>query len=195
MRLLAIFAMSALATTMTASGQRFGTEPNGRAVTELAPSSAKAVVLYFVATDCPISNRTFPEMKRVRNEFASHGVAFWFVYPNEGESAALVKQHQAEFDAGGNALLDDHGVLTKMTHARVTPEAVVLKREGTAWVPVYEGRVDDRYVHLGLERPAIQNHFAERVVDEVLAGKPVEAATGTPVGCGIMRPGEVETNR
>ncbi len=177
------------------SAPTYGTRPDGQAVRELAPSSAKAVVLYFVATDCPISNRTFPEMRRVREEFASQGVAFWFVYPNEGESVAVVKQHQSEFDAGGHALLDDHGVLTKMTHARVTPEAVVMKREGGSWVPVYEGRVDDRYVHLGLERPVVQNHFAERVVGEVLAGKPVEAPTGTPVGCGIMRPGEVETSR
>lgn len=187
--------MGALVGAVSASAQSYGTTPSGRSVTELAPSSAKALVLYFVATDCPISNRTFPEMRRVREEFAARGVAFWFVYPNEGETAAAVKQHQAEFDAGGSAMLDDHGALTKLTHARVTPEAVVLTRDGGKWVPVYEGRVDDRYVHLGQERPAIQNHFAERVVDEVLSGKAVEAATGTPVGCGIMRPGEVATKR
>jgi hypothetical protein len=55
--------------------------------------------------------------------------------------------------------------------------------------PVYVGKVDDRYVRLGLERPAAQNHFAERVVEEVLQGRAVEKPVGVPVGCGIMRPG------
>jgi hypothetical protein len=195
MTLRPIFAAFALACAVSAPAQSYGTTPGGQHVAELAPASAKAVVLYFVATDCPISNRTFPEMRRVREEFAARGVAFWFVYPNEGESVAVVKQHQAEFDADGRALLDDHGVLTKLTRARVTPEAVVLRRAGRSWVPVYEGRVDDRYVHLGQERLAVQNHFAERAIDEVLSGKPVEAPTGTPVGCAIIRPGEVVTNR
>jgi hypothetical protein len=190
-----VFATFALAGAVSASGQIYGTTPNGHPIAELAPSSVKAVVLYFVATDCPISNKTFPEMRRVRKEFAARGVAFWFVYPNEGESAAAVKQHQAEFDADGKALLDDRGALTRLSRARVTPEAVVLKRVGGRWMPVYEGRVDDRYVHLGQERPTILNHFAERVVDELLSGKPVEAATGTPVGCGIMRASEVATKR
>jgi len=177
-------------TTEAVFAQVYGTRPDGKAITELAPASAQTVVLYFVATDCPVSNRTFPEMRRVREEFAARGVAFRYVYPNLGESPQGVRRHQAEFDAAGEALLDDHGVLTRMTHARVTPEAVVLRRTGAQWATVYEGRVDDRYVRLGLERPAAQNHFVERVVDEVLAGRAVEPAVGTPVGCAIMRPGE-----
>lgn len=154
----------------------------------LAAAGTKAVVLFFVATDCPVSNRTFPEMRRLREEFAGQGVRFWFVYPNEGETAAAIAEHQRAFDAGGEARLDAKGELVALTHARVTPEVAVLLPAGAGWKSVYVGRVDDRYVRLGLERPQATEHFAEQAIGAVLRGQPVPAATGTPVGCAIMNP-------
>jgi hypothetical protein len=170
-----------------ARGEVYGTRPDGRAVTSLAALGAKAVVLYFVASDCPISNRTLPEMQRVRQRFAAQGVAFWFVYPNSGETPHEVAQHQAEF-GGGDALLDPQGRLVALTHARVTPEAAVLVVSGATWKPVYTGRIDDHYLRLGLERQQITEHFAEQAISEVLQKQPVQAATGTPVGCAIVNP-------
>ena len=76
----------------------------------------------------------------------------------------------------------------ELTHARATPEAVVVVRDGTLWKTVYAGRIDNRYVRLGVERPQATEHYAERVVDEVLTGRPVEAAVGNPVGCAIVNP-------
>lgn len=184
----AVFAF--LLTALAANAQDYGSRPDGTHVASLAAPSAQVVVLYFVATDCPVSNRTFPEMKRVRQAFAARGIAFWYVYPNITETPAAVRQHQAEFDPGAPTLLDDRGVLTHLAHAVATPEAVVLTRSGTAWKPVYAGRIDDRYLRLGVERPAVQNHFVERVLNELLSGQPVEAAVGNPVGCAIYRPGE-----
>ncbi len=177
-------------TAISAQAQVYGSRPDGVHITSLAASSAPAVVLYFVATDCPVSNRTFPEMKRVRQAFAARGIAFWYVYPNITETPAAVRRHQAAFDPGAPTLLDDSGTLTRLAHAVATPEAVVLTRSGTAWQPVYAGRIDDRYLRLGVERPAVQNHFVERVLNELLSGQPVEAAVGNPVGCAIYRPGE-----
>ena len=145
------------------------------------------MALFFVASDCPISNRTFPEMQRVRQAFAHQPVTFLYVYPNTTETPAEVRKHQLAFDPTGRAVLDPHGTLTQLAHAVATPEAVVLTRSGTTWHPVYAGRVDDRYIRLGLERPSIQNHFVERVLNELLSNKPVEPATGDPVGCAIMR--------
>lgn len=54
------------------------------ALDRVAVPGARAVVLFFVASDCPVSNRTFPEMKRVRESFASQGVVVRYVYPNVG---------------------------------------------------------------------------------------------------------------
>ena len=160
----------------------YGVRTDGSVVRELAPAGAKAVVLYFVASDCPVSNRTMPEMLRVRQEFVGRGVGFWFVYANTGETAGSVRRHQAGFGAGADVLMDRAGRLVEMTHVRVTPEAAVLVREGAGWKAVYAGRVDDRYVRLGVERPQATEHYVEQVVREVLEGGPVQAAMGVPVG-------------
>ena len=168
----------------------YGSLTNGQKVNSLAPPGTKAIVLFFVATDCPISNRTFPEMKRLREEFASHGVRFLFVYPNKGEQPKLVAQHQAAYDADGEAVLDVSGTLVQISGARVTPEVSVLVPDGAAnWRPVYTGRIDNRYVRIGEERPQATEHFAERALNAVLSGEHVETATGAPVGCGIMSRG------
>jgi hypothetical protein len=55
---------------------------------QLVPSGSRAAVLYCIASDCPISNRSLPEMKRLERELSACGVSFWFVYPNVTETAA-----------------------------------------------------------------------------------------------------------
>ncbi|RSL15601.1 AhpC/TSA family protein [Edaphobacter aggregans] len=165
----------------------YGVGTDGRKISSLAAPGTKAIVLFFVATDCPISNRTFPEMKRLREEFAPRGVRFWFVYPNKGEQSEKVTQHQVAYDAGGEAVLDVQGKLVEISGARVTPEVSVLVPDGTAgWRPAYTGRIDDRYVRIGEERSHATKHFADRALNAALSGGRVETATGTPVGCGII---------
>ena len=169
---------------------QYGIRPNGQRVAQLAKPGERAVALFFVASDCPISDRTFPEMKRLREEFSGRDVAVWFVYPNRTEDLAEVEKHQRAFDSGGDVLLDPDGDLVKLTGARVTPEvSVLVPAAAGGWKPVYSGRVDDRFVHLGLERPQITEHFAEQALEAVLEGRAVPRATGTPVGCGIIAGG------
>lgn len=173
---------------LSASAQRYGTRLDGQPLAELAPAGSKAVVLYFIATDCPISNRTLPEMLRVRDEFRSRGVAFWFVYPNTTETPQGVRDHAAAYNTAADSILDPRGSLVALTHARVTPQAVVLVPAGSGWKTVYAGRIDDRYVRLGFARPQANQHFVEQAVSDLLSGKPVQPDTGTPVGCAIVNP-------
>jgi hypothetical protein len=185
-----LIAAAAISSAQTAQPPlQYGREPNGRAVTSLADPGTRAVVLFFVASDCPISNRTFPEMQRVREAFSENHVRVWFVYANAGEDPAVVAAHQRSFDPGGDAILDTAGTLARMTGAKVTPEAAVLvPSSASPWRPVYTGRIDDRYVKLGLERPQATQHFVERVLHEVLAGQPVDKPDGHLIGRGIVSP-------
>jgi hypothetical protein len=181
----------AFLTTAALLGQAappYATDPAGRPITTLGDATTRAVVLYFVASDCPISNRTFPEMKRVRQEFSTQGVRFWFVYANTDEPPATVKSHQRSYDPGGTAILDPAGVLVHLTGAKVTPEVSILipTPAPARWTPVYTGRIDDRYIRLGLERPQATQHFAERVLHEILTGAPIEKPTGRLIGCAIV---------
>lgn len=167
--------------------QQFGAHLDGRALPQLAAPGASAVVFFFVASDCPVSNRTFPEMKRLRERYAAQGVRFWFVYPNATERRGEVLAHQRDYDAGGEAITDPDAALVRLTHAFVTPEAAILvPQPGGAWKAVYTGRIDDRFVRIGQERPAPTQFFVENALRALLSGQPVAPDTGTPVGCTIL---------
>jgi hypothetical protein len=146
----------------------------------------RVVVLYFAATDCPISNRLIPEIARLRQEFGARGMRLWWVYPNEGDGAAQIEQHRKDFSIGGDALMDHEQSLVAMAHATVTPEAAVFVVEPSGLREVYDGRIDDRYISLGQERPQPQHHDLELAIAAALAGKPVPRPEGPPVGCSIV---------
>jgi hypothetical protein len=74
----------------------FAVDLDGRPVTLASPGS-RAVVLFFAASDCPISNRYVPEMQRLARQFEPLGVRVWFVYPNAGDTAEVVGAHKLEF--------------------------------------------------------------------------------------------------
>jgi hypothetical protein len=152
----------------------------------LAIGDARAAVLFFVASDCPISNRTLPEMLRVEHEFATRGVRFFFVYPNTTETATTIREHRAAYGIGPNVLTDRDQRLVRLTGANTTPEAAVLVPQGATLKPVYVGRVDDRYLSIGTERPAPTRHDLESAIAAVLAGRAAPPPGGPTVGCAFM---------
>ena len=148
-----------------------------------APDGTRAIVFLFTSTDCPISNRYAPEVRRIAQAFTSKGVVFRLVYPNSAEDAATIREHMAAFSYAGDAqaLRDPTHALVKFVGATVTPEAVV-------WAGgrvVYRGRIDDRYVDLGVERPAPTRHDLADALTASLGGKPVPHPTTQAVGCFI----------
>jgi hypothetical protein len=159
---------------------------DGRPVERLAGAETRVVVLFFAATDCPISNRYVPEMMRLRALYGARHVAFWWVYPNAADTAEVVRAHEREFAMKGDAVLDDRQRLVRMAHARATPEVAVFRVSGGGLQEVYHGRVDDRYLSLGRERPAATEHDLEDAMVATLAGKTVARAVTEPVGCAIV---------
>ncbi|MFZ0394038.1 MAG: hypothetical protein WBX09_01155 [Terracidiphilus sp.] len=172
---------------MTAwAAEPFGTDLNGHPIEQIAPAGTKAVVLFFAASDCPISNRYIPEIERLDGEFAPDGVRFWWVYPNPGDTAAVVQLHDRQFNIHAAPVLDTEQRLTHLAHATMTPEVAVLVPAGTGLREVYRGRIDDRYIALGQERPRAMRHDLEEAIRDVLSDRPVPAPGGPTVGCSIV---------
>src|SRR5207302_5831453 len=59
-------------------------------------ASGKPVVLIFVRTDCPISNRYAPLIQRISSEYGGK-VAVWLVYPSRTSTAEKIRQHEHEY--------------------------------------------------------------------------------------------------
>jgi hypothetical protein len=167
----------------------YGYNTNGQPVTRLASSGTEAIVLFFVASDCPISNRYIPEIRSLEEKFAAeHGVC-WLVYPNVGETSSGVRQHEAVYGSEEHILLDPDHRLVAFAHAKLTPESAILVPEHSdaeTFRTVYHGRIDDRYVQFGHERPKATQHDLERAIGDVLQHRSVEQPNGPAVGCGII---------
>ena len=157
----------------------------GRQVDPLRPSGAKATVFVFVRTDCPVSNRYAPEIRRVYEEFIPRGAAFWLVYVDPSESAETIREHMKEYGYRLDALRDPKHALVRLTGVQVTPEVAVFRQVRGGPEMVYRGRIDDRYVDLGKMRPAPTTHDLERVLQEIVNGKQVSPETTHAVGCFI----------
>ena len=148
-----------------------------------APAGTKAIVFLFTSTDCPISNRYAPEVKRLAETFAPQGVEFRLIYPDPAEQAPAIREHMAAFAYKGvmQAFRDPAHALVKFAGATVTPEAAVYAGGRI----VYRGRIDDRFVDLGLERPSATRRDLAEALAAVMAGKPVTPPTTQAVGCFI----------
>jgi len=152
-------------------------------VNPFTKTESKAIVLIFVVNDCPISNRYAPEIRRLSSAFSAQGVVFFIVHPDPDETPAAIRAHAEQYQYSMPILRDPKHVLVKRAGASVTPEAAVFLPNGQL---AYSGRIDNRYADFGKERPAASKHDLEEVLDRVLKGARIGAATRTKaVGCYI----------
>ena len=152
---------------------------DGRSVRPLDATST--VVVIFTRTDCPISNRYAPEVRRIHETFAPKGVVFWLAYVDPREPVAAIRDHMREYGYPFGALLDGHHELARATGATITPEAAVYHRGKL----IYRGRIDDRYVSFGKARQSASVHDLADVLEQTVAGKPPEFREARAVGCFI----------
>ena len=143
-----------------------------------------ANVLFFVATDCPVSNSYAPEIQRICGAFASRGVGCQLIYEDPGVTETAVATHLAEYRYKGiPAAIDRDGSLAARVRATITPQAVVVDRRGEIR---YRGRIDNFYAALGRPRQAVTSRDLQDALTEVAGGKPVTHPETDPIGCYIV---------
>ena len=160
-------------------------DADGRLVAPLEAPRARAIVLLFVMRDCPISNAFAPEIERIRGEYAPRGVAFDLVYADPSETGEGARKHAADFGHRSRVLLDPAHVLVRLSGATKSPEAAVLSPAGEV---LYLGRIDDRFVDYGKQRPAPRTRDLRAALDAILDGRSPEVARTEAVGCFLPDP-------
>jgi hypothetical protein len=73
--------------------------------------------------------------------------------------------------------------LVRHTGVTVTPEVAVIGPGGRV---LYRGRIDDRYLDFGKDRPQPTERTLERALEAVLQGKPVPVRETQAVGCFLV---------
>ncbi len=145
-------------------------------------AQARAVVLFFVTTDCPLSNGYAPEMNRIEQAYAPRGVLFFAVQGDTTIPDEEVRRHAREYGYRFPALLDPRQVLARHTGATVTPEAVVLSADGAV---LYLGRIDNKVEDFGKTRIQATEFDLRDSLDAILAGRPVPHPRTRALGCAI----------
>jgi hypothetical protein len=147
----------------------------------LSRHGEKILVLLFIRSDCPISNRYAPEIERLHKRYSSQGVEFRLVYPEPGLTADTMEKHRQEYNYTIPAVLDAGHQYVRRAAVRVTPEAAVFV-DGRL---VYRGRIDDRFADLGTSRVEATRHDLEEVLRAVATGKSISLRETKAVGCAI----------
>jgi len=174
--------LDALAQAKAGSGAQPGVlDLDGRPVTTQQAGVA-ATVLVFVETDCPISNRYAPEIRRLYDRFTDKGVSFTIVYPHPAETPATIRQHLRDYALPPRAARDASQLLVARTGVSITPEVAVFDQRGRI---VYRGRIDDRYTSVGVERPVPSQRDLEDVLTAMTTGRSLAPRTTDAVGCYI----------
>ena len=145
----------------------------------------RAAVLIFVRTDCPVANQSAPEIERVRALYGDRGVRFWLVYVDPQEPADRIEAHRREYGLRAPAIRDPDHALVRRAGVHVTPEAAVYVFDGNGPHLTYRGRIDDRVVELGRQRPSAMRFDLRDAIQAALDHK-APALVATPAaGCEI----------
>jgi len=158
------------------------TDIDGRTCNPLNPGDARANVLFFVRTDCPISNGYAPEITRIEKQYGPEKINFYLVYAMRDLRDTAAHEHMKEYKLTGPAIIDRKHELVKAVGATVTVEAAVIGHEGRL---IYLGRIDDQYAGLGKPRTVVTTHELRDALDAVVQGKEPKVSRTKAVGCAI----------
>ena len=143
---------------------------------------ARAIVVLFTRSDCPISNRCAPAIARLCDVFQRRGVDFYLVYVDPRETPESIRRHLQEYEYPCQALRDPRHALVAYCQATTTPEAVVFDRDRKI---TYQGRINDQYADVGRARPEPTTHELADAIESTILGRPVATPRTKPVGCPI----------
>jgi thiol-disulfide isomerase/thioredoxin len=139
----------------------------------------KLTIITFLSARCPISNAYKDRVKAVAEDYAKQGVALLGINASADEPLDEVRAHAEQNGFNFTILKDDGNVVADAYAAERTPKVYVIDAEG---VLRYQGRIDNSH-----NPRLVKQNDLRAALDELLAGKPVSAASTQAMGCILKR--------
>jgi len=139
----------------------------------------RCVVVMFIATRCPVSNKYNERMSALYRDYAPKGVAFLAINSNKQEDVEEVRRHAEEHGFRFPVLKDVDNRVADAYGAQVTPETYLIDPQG---VIRYHGRIDD-----SMDPEDVHTHDLRAALDAVLGGTAVPRTETKAFGCSIKR--------
>jgi hypothetical protein len=169
---------------------------DGQSLNLFAPAGT-ANAIFFIQSDCPVSNWYAPVVQQVCRDYASRGVGCTLVYEDVDLAASPqvldeeVRRHLKEYRYSNmTAVVDRTRAVARHVNASVTPSVAVVDRAGAIR---YRGRIDNAYADLGKPRQQVTSHDLRDALDAVIAGRPVPNPETEALGCFIVDPALLRT--
>ncbi|MEJ2049437.1 MAG: thioredoxin family protein [Calditrichota bacterium] len=140
---------------------------------------AKAIVVMFIATQCPVSNAYNSRMEKLYQDYSPKDIAFIGINSNKQESVKEVAEHAKEHGFTFTILKDPDNIIADKFDAQVTPEIYVLNSN---FEVLYHGRIDDSQ-----RENKVTSQDLRTALNEILAGKKVSVTETKAFGCTIKR--------
>jgi peroxiredoxin len=141
--------------------------------------SSKAIVIMFIATQCPVSNGYNGRMVELFKDYNSKGVSFIGINSNKQENLEEVRTHSKDHGFDFPVLKDWNNVIADKLQASVTPEIYVLNSEMEI---LYHGRIDDSQ-----RENRVTSKDLRSALDRILSGSAPEVTETKAFGCSIKR--------
>ena len=145
-------------------------------------SGNKILVLTFLSPDCPLCLNYTTTLQNIRQQFSVDEIGFVAVFPGKDYDTESIKDFLDDYSPGMQGVLDPEFLLTRAVKATVTPEAVVISRDGKI---VYSGSIDNRSYAIGKKRTLITNHYLRNALEKVLHDSLPDPDRTEPIGCFI----------
>lgn len=146
------------------------------------PNKDGWLALFFVGTDCPVSNRYAPEIKRICAEYEPKGVSCALVYSDSHFTVDDIRAHLTDFGYHLPAIFDRERRLVAQAGATITPEVAVYAPGGEL---AYRGRIDDQHAQISRPRQQATEQDLRDALDDLAAGRSVRNPRTQATGCYI----------
>jgi peroxiredoxin len=130
---------------------------------------AKATVVVFLATGCPVNNAYLPRLAELHKRFSKDGAVFVGINSHPADDPAAVARHAKEHAIPFPVLKDEQAKLADQFAVERVPTAFVLD---AGRVVRYKGRIDDQFSP-GLHRAKATTRELQQALAAVLDGREV----------------------
>ena len=153
---------------------------NGKTHSLTDYSKSKAIVVMFIATQCPVSNAYNSRMAKIYESYKDKNITFLGINSNKAESVSEIKTHATKNNLEFPVLKDEKNIIADKFAASFTPEIYVL--DPSSFNILYHGRIDD-----SRDESGVTSTDLSKALDEILKGIKVSVSKTKAFGCTIKR--------
>ena len=159
---------------------------DGKMVSLADYKKAKGFIVVFTCNHCPYAKAYEDRIVALDKKYAAKGYPVIAINPNDPAAYAEDSYDNMKIRAKEKGftfpyLFDEGQTIFPKYGATKTPHVFILQKEGGNNVVRYIGAIDNNYANPN----DVTEKYAEKAVDELLAGKALSQPTTVAIGCGI----------